>query len=163
MASLNKFRSENVTEDSHNKLHVLTLCTIIVFNMTFEWLAHICTPHIKLFVRSPNRAVNFKHRFNHKDLGDFLNASWRRAPIGSWVKKSWHWVINCTLDDLSMHPVTTKIQASFLTQLPERKETAQGFHHENNCDFKTVTAFNGCDRRKLRMDQQHCSYSTILT
>jgi hypothetical protein len=34
--------------------------------------------------------------------------------------------------------VTTKIQVSFLTQLPERKETAQGFHHEVNGDFKTV-------------------------
>ena len=35
--------------------------------------------------------------------------------------------------------ITTKIQASFLTQLLERKETAQGFHHETNGDFKTVT------------------------
>jgi hypothetical protein len=35
-------------------------------------------------------------------------------------------------------PVITKIQASFLTQLPERKETAEGFHHEANGDFKTV-------------------------
>jgi hypothetical protein len=56
-------------------------------------------------------------------------------------------VINHTLDGVSIHPVTTKIQASFLTQLPERKETG----------------FNSCDRRKLRMAQQHCSYSTILT
>ena len=72
-------------------------------------------------------------------------------------------VINYTLDGVSIHPVTTKIQASFLTQLLERKETTQGFHHEGNGDFKTVTEFNGCDRRKLRMDQQHCSYSTILT
>ena len=71
--------------------------------------------------------------------------------------------INHTLDGESVHPVTTKIQALFLTQLPERKETAQGFHHEANGDFKTVTEFNGCDRIKLRMDQQHCSYSTILT
>ena len=63
--------------------------------------------------------------------------------------------INDTLAGVSIHPVTTKIQASFLTQLPERKETAQGFHHEANGDFKTVTEFNGCDRRKLRMDQQH--------
>uniref|UniRef100_A0A674ASY3 OCA2 melanosomal transmembrane protein n=1 Tax=Salmo trutta TaxID=8032 RepID=A0A674ASY3_SALTR len=45
---------------------------------------------------------------------------------------------------------------SFPTQLPERKETPQGFHHEANGDFKTVTEFNGCGRRKLRMDQQHC-------
>jgi hypothetical protein len=41
-------------------------------------------------------------------------------------------VTNCTLDDVSISPVTTKIQAPFLNQLPERKETAQGFHHEPN-------------------------------
>ena len=53
-----------------------------------------------------------------------------------------------TIDGVSIRPVTTKIQASFLAQLPERKETAQGFHHEPNGDFKTVkTEFNGCDRR----------------
>ena len=52
-------------------------------------------------------------------------------------------VINYTLDGVSIHPITTKIQASFLTQLPERKETAQGFYYEANCDFKTVTEFNG--------------------
>ena len=48
-------------------------------------------------------------------------------------------VINYTLDIVSIHAVTTKIQASFLTQLPERKETAQGFHNEAKGDFKTVT------------------------
>ena len=47
-------------------------------------------------------------------------------------------VINYTLDGVSIHPVTTKIQASFLTQLLVRKKTAQGFHHEANGDFKTV-------------------------
>jgi hypothetical protein len=46
------------------------------------------------------------------------------------------------LDGVSIHPVTTKIQASFLTQLPERKETAQGFHNEANGNFKAVTEFN---------------------
>ena len=71
-------------------------------------------------------------------------------------------VINYTLDGVSIHPVTTKIQASFLTQLPERKETVQGFHSEASGDFKTVAEFNGCDRKQLRMDQ-HCSYFTILT
>ena len=40
-----------------------------------------------------------------------------------------HEVINYTLEGVSIHPVTTKIQASFLTKLPERKETAQEFHH----------------------------------
>ena len=53
-------------------------------------------------------------------------------------------VINFTLDGASIHPVTTKTQGAFLTQLPERKETAQGFHHEVNGDFKTVAEFNGC-------------------
>ena len=43
-------------------------------------------------------------------------------------------VINYTLDGVSIHPITTKIQASFLTQLPERK----GFHHEANSDFIRV-------------------------
>jgi hypothetical protein len=52
---------------------------------------------------------------------------------------------------VSIYPVATKIQASFLTQLPERKDTAQGFHHEANSD-KTITEFNGWDRTKLRMD-----------
>ena len=50
-----------------------------------------------------------------------------------------------------------KIQAYFLTQLPERKETTQGFHHEANGDFKTDKEFNGSDRKQLRMDQQHCT------
>ena len=62
-----------------------------------------------------------------------------------------HGEIN-NLDGVSTYPVTTKIQAYFLTQLSERKETAQEFHHEANGDFKTVTAFNGCERRKLRMN-----------
>ena len=70
--------------------------------------------------------------------------------------------MNYTMDVVSTHPVTTHIKGSFLTQLPERKETAWGFYHEANGDFKTVTEFNGCDRRKLRIDQ-HLSYSTILT
>jgi hypothetical protein len=35
-------------------------------------------------------------------------------------------------------------QAHFQPQFPERKETAQGFQHETNGDFKTVTEFNGC-------------------
>jgi hypothetical protein len=32
-----------------------------------------------------------------------------------------------------------EIKASILTQLPKRKETAQGFHPEDNGDLKTVT------------------------
>ena len=37
-------------------------------------------------------------------------------------------IIHYTLDGVSIHPVATKIQMSFLAHLPERKETAQGFH-----------------------------------
>jgi hypothetical protein len=70
-------------------------------------------------------------------------------------------VIHYTLDGVSIHPVNTMIEASFQAQLSGNKETAQGFHHEANGDFKTVPEFKGCDRRKLSMD--HCSYSTILT
>jgi hypothetical protein len=36
------------------------------------------------------------------------------------------------LDGVSIHPITTKMQTSFLTQLPETNETVQGFHHEAN-------------------------------
>jgi hypothetical protein len=43
-------------------------------------------------------------------------------------------VINYTLDCVSINSVTTKIQAPFLTKLPERKKTAQGYHHEANDD-----------------------------
>ena len=46
--------------------------------------------------------------------------------------------INYTLGGVSIHPVTAKIQASILTQLPERKETAQGFHFEANGDLKQL-------------------------
>ena len=66
-------------------------------------------------------------------------------------------------DTISFIHYFFEIQASFLTQLPERKEIAQGFHHEVNGDIETVTEFYGCDRRKLRMDQQPCSYPTIMT
>ena len=64
------------------------------------------------------------------------------------------------MDGVSIHPVSTKIQVSFLTQLPERKETAPGFHHEANGDFKTVTEFNGCDRGK-QSAASYCSADGI--
>ena len=96
----------------------------------------------------------------------------RRAPIGRPVKIQkadieypfeHGEVINYTLEGVSVHPGKDTVQKSVLTQLPERKETTQGLHHEANGDFKTVAEFHSCGRRKLRMDQQHCSYSTILT
>ena len=118
----------------------------------------------------PQSSSEFQTQNQPQRPGRFSNASQRRAP-GRWVKKNADIkypfehgeVINHTLDGVSIHPVSTNIQVFFLTQLPERKETIQGFHHKANCVFKTVPEFNGCDRRKLRMDQQHCSYSTIIT
>jgi hypothetical protein len=70
-------------------------------------------------------------------------------------------VINYTLDGVSIYPVTTKIQISILSCWRGRKPLRDFTTRPG--DFKTVAEFNGCDRRKLRMDQQQCSYSTILT
>ena len=47
-------------------------------------------------------------------------------------------LLNATLDGIAIHPITTKIQPSFLTQLSERKETTLGFEDEANGDFKIV-------------------------
>ena len=55
---------------SHNQLHGLTLCAIIVLFLN-DWPISI-PPHIQSSARSPSRAVNFKHRFNNKDQGGFL-------------------------------------------------------------------------------------------
>jgi hypothetical protein len=74
----------------------------------------------------------------------------RRTPIGRWVKNKKDdieypfehgEVITYTLDGVSIHPVKTNIQTSFLTQLLERMETAQGFYHEANGCSKTVFWF----------------------
>ena len=50
--------------------------------------------------------------------------------------------MNYTLDVVSMDPVTTKIQGSFLTQLLYWKEAAQGFTTLKQLDM------NGCDKKK---------------
>ena len=47
-------------------------------------------------------------------------------------------VLHYTLDGVSIHPVTTEIQVSCLTQFPERKKTDLGFHHETNSDLKQL-------------------------
>ena len=80
--------------------------------MIFEGLPHLCTPHIQLIVRSLSQAGNFKHRFNHKDQGGFLLVE--KKDIEHPFEHGE--VINYTLDGVSIDPVTTKIQASFLTQ-----------------------------------------------
>jgi hypothetical protein len=86
----------------------------------------ISVPHTYYYLEGPS----VEHRFNQRP-GRFSNASQRRAPIGGWVKKFFKAdieyafehgeVINYTLDGVSIYPVTTKIQASFLTQLTGRK------------------------------------------
>jgi hypothetical protein len=99
--------------------------------------------------------MNFKHVFNHKDQEGFPMPRNERHLLVDDEKISKNLilnipfghseVINYTLDGVSIHSVTTKIQTSFLTQLPERKETVQGFHHEANGDLKTVPEFNLLD------------------
>ena len=80
----------------------------------------------------------------------YLSAFERDMVVGS----------RCT--DLSVSRTATLLGFSHSTQLSERKENAQGFHHDANGDFKTVAEFNSCDRRKCGWDQQHCIYSIIL-
>ena len=53
--------------------------------------------------------MDFKHKFNHKDTGYHFEHGE---------------IIKYTSDGVSIHTVTTTIQAFFLTQLPEKKETA---------------------------------------
>jgi hypothetical protein len=103
-------------------------------------------PTHTIICKVPQSSSEFQTQIQAQRPGRFPNASQRKAPIGRWVRKAdleypfEHGdVINYTLDGVSIHPVTTKIQASFLPQLPERKETTQGFHCEAKGDFKTVT------------------------
>jgi hypothetical protein len=58
-------------------------------------------------------------------------------------------VIHYTLDGVSIHPVTGRKPLWDFTMRPM-------------VTLKQLV-FYGCDRRKLRMDQQHCNYSPILT
>ena len=131
----------------------------------------ISIPHTQLSVRS--RQQWSSKQIQPQRPGRFSNAS-QRVPIDRWVKKK-EKKKKLTLNiPLSMVKILItlwmvyqctqshyKETGVFLTQLLERKETTQWFHHEANGDFTTVAEFNSCDRRKRRMDQQHCSYSTI--
>ena len=94
-----------------------------------------------IICKVPQLSSEFQTQIQPQRPGRFSNALQRRAPNGRCIEYSFEHgeVINYTLDGVSIHPVTTKIQVSFLTQLPERKETAQGFQHEANGDFKTIT------------------------
>ena len=54
----------------------------------------------------------------------YSSCPWERQSKRADVEYPFEYgeVINCTLDSLSIHPVTKKIQAFFLTQLREWKE-----------------------------------------
>jgi hypothetical protein len=155
MASLNKSRSSNLLNKSHNKLHGLTLYAIIVFNMIFEWLPHLCTPHITIICKVPQSSSTIQGGFPKPQRpGRFSNASKWRAPVGRWVKIYIYIVYpfeHCEVNDYiwmvcqyTQSPQRYR-HPSCLTLLPEREETE----------------LNGSDRKQLRID--HCSYSTILT
>ena len=93
-------------------------------------------PTHTIICKVPQSSSGLQTQIQLQRPGRFSNDSQKRASIGRWVKKKsdneypleYGEVINYTLDGVSIHPVTTKLQASYLTQLPERKETAQGFH-----------------------------------
>jgi hypothetical protein len=104
-----------------------------VFNRIFELRPHLCTRPIQII-------SEFQTQIQPQTPGRFSQASQSSAPIGRWVTKQTYVeypfehgeVDNYTLDGVSIYPVSTKTLVSFLTQLPERKENAQGFHHEVN-------------------------------
>jgi hypothetical protein len=151
-----------------------SLSTIIVSNMIFAWLPRLCTPTHTIICKVHQSSSEFQTQFQLQRPGRFSREVFQCSE--RYSKRRRLLVENITLNMVKIfitlwmvYLYTKSLQRyshysqSLLTQLPERKETAQGFHHEANGDCKIDTEFNGCDRRKLRMDQQHCSYSTILT
>ena len=90
---INTFRSQDVL----NMLHGLGLCEIIVFNIIFEWLPHLCTPLIKLFIKVPKSSSEFQTQIHPQSPGRLSNASQIWAPIGRWVKKKKKLTLNIPL------------------------------------------------------------------
>jgi hypothetical protein len=89
-------------------------------------------PTHTIIYKVPQSSSEFQTQIQLQRQGRFPNASSRRAPIGRWENKNNSdidypfedgEVINYTLDCVSILPVTTKVQASFLTQLPLRDFT----------------------------------------
>ena len=115
------------------KSHKLNGLTHMIF---YDYLISVPT-HTICYV--PQSSSEFQTQIQPQRPGRFSNALQRRAHIGRWVKMfkavikypfEHGEVINYTLNGVSIDTVTTKIHTSFLTQLQERKKTAQGFHHE---------------------------------
>ena len=142
-----------------------SLCEIKWVDMIFEWLPLPLSPIHTTSVSSLSQVLNFIHRFNYKDQGAFkIKKPQRRAVIGRWVttkNKTLNvsfkhgQVNNYAVDYILNHPDTLKIQSSFWTELQDRKEPAQGCHHESIGDRKTE--FNVCEVRKLRIQNVHAS------
>ena len=93
-----------------------------------------------------SRAVNLKHRFNHKDQVGF--------PMPC---KEGHLLV----DGLKIEDIEYPFEYPFTPShykdtdvLPNTVAKEEG-NHEANGDLKIVTEFNGCDRRKLRMQAGH--------
>ena len=135
--------------------------------MVFEWLTPLSPIH-RTSVSSLSQVLNFKHRFSYKDKRSFRKPH-KEGEMGNNNKSDIEYIFlhgqinNYAVDDVLNQPDTSNMQSSFWTELQDRNETAQGCHHEAIGDFKTATEFNGCDGRKQRLDQQHCSDSTIMT
>jgi hypothetical protein len=106
-----------------------------------DYLISVLHKYNYLSVRSLSRAVDFKKRLNHKDQRGF--------PIPC---KERHWLIDGSKNEkadiefplehgevinYTQSPQRYRQPSKLLPKLPERKETAGGFHHEAN----------GCDRR----------------
>ena len=89
--------------------------TIIVFNIFFEGLPHLCT-HYTIICKVPQSSSKFQTDIQPQRPGRFSNASQRRAPVGRWVKKKadieypfeHSEVSNYTFDGVSLDPVTIK-------------------------------------------------------
>ena len=74
--------------------------------------------------------VTDHHSFDEDVDRGVLETFFRTSMINWWY----------FLDGVSIYPVTTKIQGCFLTQLSERIETTQRFHHKDNGDLNSYRA-----------------------
>ena len=83
MMSPNKFRSKNVLNKSHKKLHGLIPCSIIEVNVIVESLY----PTHTMICKVPQSSSEFQAQIQPQRPGKFFNVSKRRPPIGRWVKE----------------------------------------------------------------------------
>ena len=72
-------------------------------------------------------------------------------------------VINYTVDGVSIYPFTKKRYTRVLPNSVAREVGNLSAISQRPMVTLKQLEFNGCDKRTRRMDQQHFSYSTILT